>query len=112
MPDENNTTENQNNVADGKKAALKALQQKRGSKIISYIVSTRQGVNYQIADDAVRIIYDHLLNVGVNSETKIDLFLHGFGGVGVVPWKLVNLIEIGKNSASSSAWRMNCQKDT
>jgi len=22
------------------------------------------------------------------------------------------LIEIGKNSASSSAWRMNCQKDT
>src|SRR3989338_3523234 len=92
MPDENNTTENQNNAADGRKAALKALQQKRGSKIISYIVSTRQGVNYQIADDAVRIIYDHLLNMGVNSETKIDLFLHSFGGVGVVPWKLVNLI--------------------
>jgi len=23
-----------------------------------------------------------------------------------------SLIEIGKNSASSSAWRMNCQKDT
>ncbi len=92
MPDENNITENQNNAANGSKDALKALQQKRGSKIISYIVSTRQGVNYQIADDAVRIIYDHLLSAGVDSNTKIDLFLHSFGGVGVVPWKLVNLI--------------------
>lgn len=92
MPDKNNTTENQNNAANGSKDALKALQQKRGSKIISYIVSTRQGVNYQIADDAVRIIYDHLLSAKVDSNTKIDLFLHSFGGVGVVPWKLVNLI--------------------
>lgn len=98
MPDANNITENQNNAGKGSKAALKALQQKRGSKIISYIVSTRQGVNYQIADDAVRIIYDHLVDAKANSDTKIDLFLHSFGGVGVVPWKLVNLIrEFSKN---------------
>ncbi|OGZ35929.1 MAG: hypothetical protein A3I88_03950 [Candidatus Portnoybacteria bacterium RIFCSPLOWO2_12_FULL_39_9] len=92
MSNGNNTTENQNNAVNGRKTALKALQQKRGSKIISYVVNTRQGVNYQIADDAVRIIYDHLLDAGVGNDTKIDLFLHSFGGAGVVPWKLVNLI--------------------
>src|SRR3990167_9996436 len=87
MSNGNNTTENQNNAVNGRKTALKALQQKRGSKIISYVVNTRQGVNYQIADDAVRIIYDHLLDAGVGNDTKIDLFLHSFGGAGVVPWK-------------------------
>lgn len=71
---------------------IKELQKKRGSKIVSYIVSTRQGVNFQIADDAVRVIYDHLKKLEVEEGEKIDLFLHSFGGVGVVPWKLVNLV--------------------
>lgn len=71
---------------------IKELQKERGSKIIAYIVSTRQGVNFQIADDAVRIIYDHLKKLDVKSNEKIDLFLHSFGGLGVVPWKLVNLV--------------------
>lgn len=71
---------------------ISQLQQKRNAKVISYIVSTRQGVNFQIADDAVRIIYDHLIASGLKKDEKVDLFLHSFGGVGVVPWKLVNLI--------------------
>ncbi|MBN1385193.1 MAG: hypothetical protein JW983_09965 [Elusimicrobia bacterium] len=71
---------------------IKELQTERNSKVIAYVVSTRQGVNFQIADDAVRIIYDHLSNLKIKKNTKIDLFLHSFGGVGVVPWKLVNLI--------------------
>jgi hypothetical protein len=71
---------------------ISELQSRRNSKIISYVVSTRQGLNFQIADDAVRIIYDHLVALDVGKEDKLDLFLHSFGGVGVVPWKLVNLI--------------------
>lgn len=71
---------------------LSQLQSKRGSKVIVYIVSTRQGVNFQIADDAVRVIYDHLVASEIKPDEKLDLFLHSFGGVGVVPWKLVNLI--------------------
>jgi len=74
------------------KKILKDLQSKRGSKIITYIVSTRSGVSFQIADDAVRIIYDHLEQLNIKNGEKLDLFLHSFGGVGVVPWKLVNLI--------------------
>lgn len=68
------------------------LQQKRKSKVITYVVSTRQGVSFQIADDAVRVIYDHLVSSGIKRGEKLDLFIHSFGGVGIVPWKLVNLI--------------------
>ncbi|MDD3607846.1 MAG: hypothetical protein PHQ20_03570 [Candidatus Moranbacteria bacterium] len=71
---------------------IKELQTERGSKLITYIVSTRQGVNFVIADDAVRIIYDHLENLKIKKDDKVDLFLHSFGGAGLVPWKLVNLI--------------------
>ncbi len=42
---------------------IKQLEEKRGSKVISYIVSTRRGSSYQIADDAVRIIYNHILSL-------------------------------------------------
>ena len=51
------------------------------------IVSTRPNTSFQIADDAVRIIYEHL-----GKAKKVDLILHSFGGVGTTPWKLVNLI--------------------
>jgi len=71
---------------------LTELQKKRNSKIVTYIVSTRQGLNYQIADDAVRVIYEHLTALDIKPGEKFDLFLHSFGGAGVVPWKLVNLI--------------------
>lgn len=72
---------------------IQSLQSERNnSKIITYIVSTRQGVSFQIADDAVRILYDHLVKLDITKKDKLDLFLHSFGGVGVVPWKLVNLI--------------------
>ncbi len=71
---------------------IKQIQSERSSRLIAYIVSTRQGVSFQIADDAVRVIYDHLVSLKIKKGEKIDLFLHSFGGVGVVPWKLVNLI--------------------
>lgn len=74
------------------------MQGKRNSKIISYVVSTRPGTSYQIADDAIRIIYNHLVDLNISKEDKIDLFLHSFGGVGVVPWKLVNLIREFSNN--------------
>lgn len=96
-----NSTTNTNNDAGPQveavrvrlsKDILQDLQTERGSKIISYIVSTRQGTNYQIADDAVRIIYDHLKSLNIRKSDKVDLILHSFGGVGTVPWKLTNLI--------------------
>lgn len=77
---------------------IKKIQKKRTSKVVLYVVSTRRGTGFQIADDAVRIIYEHLRSLGISSGDKIDFFLHSFGGVGTVPWKLANLIrEFSKN---------------
>jgi hypothetical protein len=71
---------------------IRELQSLRKSKLLVYVVSTRQGVSYQIGDDALRIIYDHLGSLKINKRDRFDLFLHSYGGVGTVPWKLVNLI--------------------
>lgn len=70
---------------------IKDLQSKRGSRIISYIVNTRDGLSFQISNDAVPVIYNHLANLNIKSDEKINLFLHSLGGDGLVPWKLVNL---------------------
>ena len=48
----------------------------------------------QIAQDSVRICYDHLaaLSRGIaKQKLKIDLFLFSFGGDTSVPWRLVSL---------------------
>ncbi len=72
---------------------MKKLEKERGgTNIISYVVSTRGNASYQMADDAVRRIYDHLKELSKQGNIKVDLFLHSFGGVGVVPWKLATLI--------------------
>jgi len=70
---------------------IKKIQKARQSKLIVYVVSTRRGTGFQIADDAVRIIYEHLRNLNIKSGDKLDFFVHSFGGVGTVPWKLVSL---------------------
>jgi hypothetical protein len=72
---------------------IEELQKERGSLVITYITSTRLNFEAQIAFDAIRIIYDHLiLNNANKNKTKIDLFLHSNGGDSVVPWRLVTLL--------------------
>ena len=71
---------------------IEEIQEKRKSKLIAYVVSTRDGTGFQIADDVVRIIYNHLKDLDIEAGEKVDLFLHSLGGSGIVPWKLVNLI--------------------
>jgi hypothetical protein len=44
-----------------------------------------------MADDAVRVVYDHLAAKPENRR-HVDLFIHSNGGSGTVPWRLVNLI--------------------
>jgi hypothetical protein len=70
---------------------LKEIEQKRGSFVISYITSTRQGAACQMAMDIPRIVFKHL-NALSNREGKIDLFIHSDGGDGTVPWRLVTLL--------------------
>ena len=72
---------------------IKELEKARGdTNLISYVVSTRPNAPFQMADDAVRRIYDHLRGFSKQKDLRIDLFLHSSGGVGIVPWKLTSLI--------------------
>lgn len=74
---------------------IRQIEKARKSHVISYITSTRQGLEVQMAMDSVRYIYDHLEAIAennTNDELKIDLFLHSNGGDGTVPWRLVTLI--------------------
>ena len=74
---------------------IRQIEKARKSRVISYITSTRQNLEVQMAMDSVRYIYDHLENIAeknTNDELKIDLFLHSNGGDGTVPWRLVTLI--------------------
>lgn len=79
---------------DTKQQKIKKLQDIRGGTVvISYITSTRPGLETQMAMDAVRKIYRHLAGIKTpKDKTKIDLFIHSNGGDGIVPWRLVTLI--------------------
>src|SRR4030067_2260403 len=72
---------------------IKEIQKERNSYLISYITSTRQMLEVQMAMDSIRFIYDHLQEI-INEEKKpnIDLYIHSNGGDGTVPWRLVTLI--------------------
>lgn len=69
---------------------IENIEKERESKVITYVTSTRKNMESQMAMDAVRRIYDHL--VAGEQADNIDLFLHSNGGEATVPWRLVTLI--------------------
>lgn len=70
---------------------IKKIEEKRGSKVITYITSDRQGpVNARVAMDIIPIISEQLRKIG--KVEKIDLFLYTAGGDTMVPWRLVSMI--------------------
>lgn len=73
---------------------IKELQKARGNtRLISYITSTRPGLEVEMAMDAVRRVYEHLTSIKrPKAEVEVDLFIHSNGGDGTVPWRLVTLI--------------------
>jgi len=71
---------------------IREIEQERGSKVFTYITSTRQNLEASIAMDVIRIFYEHLRQLPKGDNTKIDLFLVSNGGDGTAPWRLVTLI--------------------
>lgn len=66
------------------------IEEMRGSKVITYVISTKPKIQTQIDPFDPRAIYDHLQNVG--KSEKIDLFIYSIGGYAPVAWALSNLI--------------------
>jgi len=73
---------------------IRALEKARGgTKVITYLTSTRGNLETQMAMDVVPYVYEHLRTITTpRDKTTIDLFIHSNGGDGVVPWRLVPLI--------------------
>jgi len=70
---------------------IRAIEQKRGSKVITYITSDRPNLNAQIQGDAVTILHRHLLAISQAERQKLDLLIYSRGGDGDVPWGLVSM---------------------
>lgn len=76
-----------------RKALIEELQAARNNRLlITYVTSTRGGHEIQIADDAFRLIYDHLDGAAGTAKNGVDLFIHSNGGSGTVPWRIVSLV--------------------
>lgn len=74
-------------------ALIEQIETERESHLISYITSTRQGLEVSMAMDSIRKIYEHLRFIKKSKKkAKVDLFIHSNGGDGTVPWRLVTLI--------------------
>lgn len=78
---------------DARKDLIEKLQVARGNRlVIAYVTSTRAGHEIQIADDAHRLMYEHLESGRQLAKNGIDLFIHSNGGSGTVPWRIVTLM--------------------
>jgi hypothetical protein len=70
---------------------IKRLEELRGSSVICYLTSLRQNVASQMAEDSVRVLFDHLGLLPKRPVEKLDVFLCSNGGSGTVPWRMVSL---------------------
>lgn len=72
-------------------ALIRKIEELRGSSVICLLTSLRQNVPSAIADDSVRVFFDHLLHLASRPVENLDIFLCSNGGSGTVPWRLVSL---------------------
>lgn len=77
---------------DSRRSLIGKLEELRGSTVICFLTSVRQNVPSLIADDQVRVFFDHLLLLPTRPVERLDVFLCSNGGSGTVPWRLVSLL--------------------
>ena len=69
---------------------LKKLEAKRNSKIICYLTSDRKPFVASIAEDIIKVFFEHLEKI---KKTKtIELFIYSRGGDVMTCYRLVNLV--------------------
>ncbi|HWC87857.1 MAG TPA: hypothetical protein VG388_15070 [Solirubrobacteraceae bacterium] len=75
---------------DERREQIRKLEKLRESRIIAYLTGDRGIASTPIADDVLRIVYDHLTAIG--QVDHIDLLIYSRGGDAMLPWPLVNTI--------------------
>jgi hypothetical protein len=74
-----------------RKELIRKIEEKRGSKVITYVTSDRPGLQVQIMPDVVSILHQHILALGNDERKKLDLFIYSRGGQSDVPWTIVSM---------------------
>ena len=73
-----------------RKRLIKQLEDKRGSKIISYFTADRKNFGTQMGSDTIPLFFEHLQST--KKVKKIDLFLYTRGGHTLTPNRIVHLL--------------------
>lgn len=76
---------------ENRKKIIKEIEDRRGSKVIAYVTSDRDGLSAQIASDVISLIHEHILALKEEEQLKLDLFLYSRGGHSDVPWTIVSM---------------------
>ncbi len=69
---------------------IQKIQEKRNSKVITYVTGDRQPFVTKVAEDIIPIFARHLEKIG--RQDKISLFLYTRGGDMITPIRLIKLI--------------------
>ena len=72
---------------------IQEIEKEIESKVIVYFTGDRPPFGSRIAEDAVRPLYDHLIDLKFEEENrKIALYFYSRGGDVSVPWRIVSMI--------------------
>ena len=74
-----------------RKKIIEKIEKIRGTKVFTYVISTRPKINTMIEPLDLRVVFDHLNDSSFQNQ-NIDIFLYSNGGVSTVAWALTNLI--------------------
>jgi hypothetical protein len=77
---------------DDRRKLYAEIEKMRGSRVVAYVTGDRQGMQTQIANDAVDLLSEHLDKIFPTK--KISLILHTLGGNTMAAWNMVNMLKM------------------
>ena len=83
----------ESNSENKRKNLIKQIEEMRKSHVLTYVLSDREPFNLSIAEDAVRVLYQHIRDKSKTDKksNKLDLFIYSRGGDTTVPWRLISM---------------------
>ncbi len=88
-----NVTPSPSSLRNRRKQLIEKIENKRNSKVLVYFCGDRPNLVAQVASDAVRWIYDHLLSMNQGKEVEqIDLYIYSRGGSLESPWEIITML--------------------